>query len=161
LHRCLEKGRLRAAGQCHFGGGALHPGLRPAAQVEACHQALRPTRGAALAVAVLDLAAGQVVFAGVGNIGVCVIDDGSRRQLVSHNGIVGHNMRKVQEFAIPCRPGALIVMASDGIGTQWDLAQYPGLITCEPAIIAAVLLRDHARGRDDATVLVQRVPYPP
>jgi anti-sigma regulatory factor (Ser/Thr protein kinase) len=137
---------------------ALQPGMRPAAQIEVCHAALRPTRGAAQALALLDLPARQLYFAGVGNIGACVIDGDTRRQMMSHNGIVGHNMRKVQEFALPCPPGALVILASDGIGTQWDLAQYPGLAACDPAIVAAVLLRDFARGRDDACVLVQRCP---
>ena len=137
---------------------ALQPGLRPAEQIEVCHTALRPTRGAALALALLDLTARQLYFAGVGNIGACIIEGDTRRQMMSHNGIVGHNMRKVQEFTLPCGPGALIIMASDGIGTQWDLAQYPGLAACDPAIVAAVLLRDHGRARDDACVLVQRCP---
>jgi anti-sigma regulatory factor (Ser/Thr protein kinase) len=136
----------------------LQPSLRPAEQVEVCHAALRSTRGAALAVALLDPAARQLRFSGVGNIGACIVDGGPRRQLVSHNGIVGHNMRKVQEFTLPCEPGALVILASDGITTQWDLDQHPGLVACDPAIIAAVLLRDYARGRDDASVLVQRVP---
>jgi anti-sigma regulatory factor (Ser/Thr protein kinase) len=137
---------------------ALQPSLRPAEQIEVCHAALRPTRGAALAVAVLDPGLHQLHFAGIGNIGACIVDGGPRRQLVSHNGIVGHNLRKVQEFTLPCGPGALVILASDGISTQWELDQYPGLTACDPAIIAAVLLRDFARGRDDASVLVLRCP---
>lgn len=139
---------------------ALQPGMRPAQQIEVCHAALRPTRGAAQAIALLDLEARELSFAGVGNIGACVIgrDGEERRQMMSHNGIVGHNIRKVQEFVLPCPPGALVILASDGIATQWDLAQYPGLAACDPAIVAAVLLRDHARARDDACVLVQRCP---
>jgi hypothetical protein len=75
---------------------------------------------------------------------------------VSHNGIVGHNMRKVQEFVVPCPPGALCIMHSDGIQTQWDLAAYPGLHARTPALIAAILMRDFIRRRDDAMVLVVR-----
>jgi hypothetical protein len=63
-------------------------------------------------------------------------------------------MRKVNELVFECPAGALVVLASDGITTQWDLAAYPGLATREPALIAGVLLRDHSRGRDDASVLV-------
>ena len=137
---------------------ARQPGLHPAEQIEACHVALRPTRGAALAVALLDPAARELRFTGVGNIGACIVDGGPRRQLVSHNGIVGHNMRKVQEFTLPCGPGALVILASDGLTTQWDLDQHPGLVACDPSVIAAVLLRDYARGRDDASVLVYRCP---
>ncbi|KQQ40287.1 serine/threonine protein kinase [Duganella sp. Leaf126] len=136
----------------------LQPALRPARQIDVCHTALRSTRGAALAIALHDAAAGQLHFAGIGNIAACVIDAGGRRQLASYNGIVGHNLRKVQEFTIDCAAGALVVLATDGIGTQWDLQQYPGLAGCDPSVIAAVLLRDYARPRDDASVLVYRIP---
>jgi anti-sigma regulatory factor (Ser/Thr protein kinase) len=133
---------------------AATPGHAPQRLMEDCHQALRPTRGAALAIAELDPAARQLRFAGIGNIGASIIEDGARRQLMSHNGIVGHNVRKVHELTFPCPAGALLVLASDGIATQWDLAQYPGLALRAPALIAGVLLRDHSRGRDDASVLV-------
>jgi len=123
--------------------------------VQASHEALRPTRGAALAAARIDFASDELRFAGVGNISGVIIEAG-RRSLVSHNGIVGHNMRKVQEFALPFPTGALCIMHSDGVQTQWDLDKYPGLGGCSPALIAAVLMRDHIRGRDDAMVMVVR-----
>jgi anti-sigma regulatory factor (Ser/Thr protein kinase) len=123
--------------------------------MHAAHEALRPTRGAALATARIDFEAGELRFAGVGNIAGCVIDD-KRRALVSHNGIAGHNMRKVQEFAQPFPAGALCILHSDGIQTQWDLDKYPGLAGRSPVLIAAVLMRDFIRGRDDAMVLVVR-----
>jgi anti-sigma regulatory factor (Ser/Thr protein kinase) len=135
---------------------AARPALAPGQQIEACHQALRATRGAAMAVAQLDFGSDEIRFAGIGNISACIIDGPTRKQMVSHNGIVGHNMRKVQEFAHPCAPGALIILHSDGISNSWDLASYPGLSACNPALIAAVLLRDFGRARDDASVLVVR-----
>jgi anti-sigma regulatory factor (Ser/Thr protein kinase) len=138
--------------------GALRgqPGCGAGRLVEEAHAALRVTRGAALAAARIDYAAGEVRFAGIGNIGACVVDGDTRRALVSHNGIVGHNMRKVQEFTVPCGPGALVIMHSDGIQTQWDLADYPGLHARSPALVAAMLMRDFIRRRDDAMVLVVR-----
>ncbi len=46
-------------------------------------------------------------------------------------------------------------MHSDGLGTHWDLDGYPGpAAQRHPALIAGVLYRDFARGRDDATVIV-------
>jgi hypothetical protein len=116
---------------------------------------LRGTRGAALAAARIDFYKDELSFAGVGNIAGVVIDD-DRRALVSHNGIVGANMRKVQEFSVPFPPGALCILCSDGIQTQWDLHKYPGLHGRTPALIAAVLMRDFIRGRDDAMVVVVR-----
>jgi anti-sigma regulatory factor (Ser/Thr protein kinase) len=133
-------------------------GQPPQRLMDECHQALRPTRGAAVAIAEIDVAERQLRFAGIGNIGASIIADGGRRQLMSHNGIVGHNMRKVQELAFDCLAGALVVLASDGITTQWNLDDYPGLAARPPALIAGVLLRDHSRGRDDASVLVVAMP---
>jgi anti-sigma regulatory factor (Ser/Thr protein kinase) len=132
------------------------PGAEPGALVDAAHEALRGTRGAALAAARIDFENDVIRFAGVGNIGAYVIDGESRRALVSHNGIVGHNMRKVQEFSLPCPPGATCILHSDGIQTQWDLGRYPGLMACSPALVAAMLMRDFIRRRDDAMVLVVR-----
>ena len=135
--------------------GAQHA---PAELMTQSHEALRPTRGAALAIATMNAETRQLAFAGIGNITACIFADGARRQLMSHNGIVGHNVRKVQELHFPCPAGATVVLASDGLSSQWDPAQYPGLLTREAALIAAVLLRDFARGRDDACVLVATMP---
>ena len=132
------------------------PHSEPGQLVEEAHQALRGTRGAALAAVRIDFENDVVRFAGIGNISAYVIDGDTRRALVSHNGIVGHNMRKVQEFTVPCPPDALCILHSDGIQTQWDLDKYPGLQARSPALVAAMLMRDFIRRRDDAMVLVVR-----
>jgi anti-sigma regulatory factor (Ser/Thr protein kinase) len=130
------------------------PGQAPAVVMEHIHKALRPTRGAAVAVARYSLGSAELVFGGIGNIAAAVLGPESRKQMVSHNGIVGHNMRKVQEFPAPWPQEAVYIMCSDGITTQWDIAGYPGLFARHPAVIAGVIYRDFSRGRDDATVLV-------
>jgi len=132
------------------------PAAPPGEVVQTAHELLRITRGAALSVARIDYRSDEVRFAGIGNVGAIVYDGMARRALVSHNGIVGHNMRKVQEFTVPFPPGALCVLSSDGIQTQWDLSAYPGLHVHAPALVAAVLMRDYIRRRDDAMVLVAR-----
>ncbi|MCC2683023.1 MAG: serine/threonine protein kinase [Nitrosospira multiformis] len=136
---------------------ARNPELKPTAFMEAAHEALRSTRGAAMAVAQLDYGREQLDFVGIGNISACVTDGLSRKQLVSHNGIVGHNIRKIQQFTLPFSSGSLYIMHSDGISTHWDLSAYPGLNRRHPALIAGILYRDFARGRDDASVLVARL----
>ena len=122
------------------------------------HEALRGSRGAAVSVASLDTHSGELRYAGVGNIAAHVYNaDGSgRRQLVSHNGIVGSNLRKVQEFPGAWPPGAILILHSDGLASRWDLAAYPGIFQCHPRIIAALLYRDFVRGRDDVSVVVVR-----
>jgi anti-sigma regulatory factor (Ser/Thr protein kinase) len=133
-------------------------GREPAAILEEIHQALRPTRGAAAAVARLDLWKETLHFAGLGNIGGTVLSGGTSRSLVSMAGIAGHQARKVQEFTYPCPPGSLVVLHSDGLSTHFRLDSYPGLRERHAALIAGVLYRDFARGNDDVTVLVAKVP---
>jgi len=135
---------------------AAHPEAEPEALVQACHAALARTRGAALAVARLAANAQRGAFAGVGNIIARVEGSSANRQLASYNGTVGHNLHRVREFAFPWPNGALLVLHSDGLGTHWDLATYPGLTARHPALIAGVLYRDYDRGRDDVSVIVLR-----
>src|SRR5215475_6085928 len=132
-----------------------HPQLAPAELIEFAHGALRSTRGAALAVADLDLAQ-EVKYAGVGNIVGMTYATGSARHMVSHSGIVGHEVRKIQEFVYPWSQNALLIMHSDGLTTHWNLDQYPGLTGRHPRLIAGVLYRDFTRDRDDVTVVVAK-----
>ena len=133
--------------------------------VTASHEALRPTRGAALGVASIpareavdgaDAAAGSARFCGVGNVAASVWTPASHRHLVSHAGIVGHQIRKTQEFQVDWPHDGLLILHSDGLATRWDLSRYPGLAQRHPGLIAAVLYRDFARGRDDITVFIAR-----
>jgi hypothetical protein len=122
----------------------------------AAHGALRATRGAAVAVAEIDRTKLQVQFCGVGNISGIVLTATGSRNMVSHNGIVGHEARKIQEFTYPWTPEALLLMHSDGLISHWSLAAYPGLRARHPSLIAGVLYRDFNRGRDDVTVVVAK-----
>ena len=137
---------------------STHQDYPVAALLEESHEALRGSRGAAVSVARIDTLSGQLLYAGVGNIAAHVYNwDGTgRRQLVSHNGIVGSNLRKVQEFATPWPSGSNLVLHSDGLATRWDLSEYPGIFQCHPRVIAALLYRDFTRGRDDVSVVVVR-----
>jgi len=131
-------------------------GERPGVVLEAAHGALRGTRGAAVGVTSVDCGRGTVTFAGVGNIAGAIIADGACRSVVSHNGIVGHQFRTVQEFTYPWPPDAVLVLHSDGLTSHWSLDRYPGLAQRHPCLIAGVLYRDFTRGRDDVTVVVAK-----
>ena len=125
--------------------------------MEALHSALRATRGAAVAVADVNFAAGKLRFCGVGNISSSVVSrEGLSRSLLSHNGTVGAESRRMVELEQPWAAGSLLILTSDGITSRWQLADYPGLQLKHPSLIAGVLYRDHLRGRDDATVLAVR-----
>src|SRR6202008_2310592 len=107
--------------------------------VETCHLALRSTRGAALAVTEVDVEAGVVRFAGVGNVAGSILNGSQTHHTVSHNGTAGHGMVRIREFSYPWPKGALLVLATDGLATRWTLESYPGLSARAPALVAAVL----------------------
>ena len=122
--------------------------------MEAMHEACRPSRGAAVAVAEIDLARETLRYVGVGNIAASILTGGKSTNLVSMNGIVGVRCEKIQEFNYSWPQSSLLVMSSDGLKTQCHLNRYTGLLGKHPALIAGVLYRDCNRGTDDTTVAV-------
>jgi len=133
----------------------------PAVIVEALHAGLRSTRGAVLAVVEIDGVHDRVCMAGVGNISVTIQSPENNRRLVSLNGTVGCDVRKIREFASPWPEDGMLIMHSDGLETHWNLRKYPGLASRHPGVVAGTLYRDHCRGNDDITVLVAaRAPLP-
>ena len=133
----------------------VHSQDQPGVILVRLHEALRNSRGAALAIARVNLLTGAVMYAGIGNVaGVIVRMDGQQHGLVSNNGTIGAESISVKEFQYQWQLGEMFIMHSDGLRTRWSVKDRPGLSACHPAIIAAVLHRDNLRGRDDATVVV-------
>ena len=130
--------------------------LEPKALLELAHDALKPTRGAALAFAAIDTRARELRYCGVGNISALVVRASGVRHLVSHNGIVGHRAARIAQFNSPWASDADLVMHSDGVSGRWQPQEWPGLWVRKPTIVASAIWRDHSRGNDDATVLVAR-----
>lgn len=128
----------------------------PKAIIEAAHPALRNTRGAALAVAEIDFEQQSLRFAGVGNISGAVFTVQGNYSMVSYNGTVGYEMRKLQEFTYQWPKDGVLIMHSDGLTSHWQLDNYRGLAAKHSSLIAGVLYRDFHRGRDDVTVLVAK-----
>lgn len=132
------------------------PSRSPFDQVARCHDALRDTCGAVLAVAQVSLERRSVRFSGIGNISAMIVAAEGTAHLISHNGVVGHSARKVQEFSVEAPEGALLIMHTDGLKSRWNLESYPGLLRAAPAMVCAVLMRDFRRGGDDACVVALR-----
>jgi anti-sigma regulatory factor (Ser/Thr protein kinase) len=128
----------------------------PTPVLQDSHDALKKTRGAAMAVASLHVERRLISFAGVGNIGSSIVTPSSSRGMASHNGTVGHQLHRIQEFTFPWNADSLLVMHSDGLKSSWDLTRYPGIWSKHPALIAGLLYRDFFRERDDVTVLVAK-----
>jgi anti-sigma regulatory factor (Ser/Thr protein kinase) len=151
----LGHGILAAeASQAAVDAFRTYPTSGPAVALDQVHRRLRGTRGAAVAIAALNVSGGTVKYAGIGNI--CgVIAGGTRTQsMVSHNGTAGHEARKLQEFSYALPPHWTVIMHSDGINTSWNLDRYPGLVNLHPSVIAGVLYRDGSRHRDDVCMVV-------
>jgi hypothetical protein len=130
--------------------------LSPTDILDLLHRGLKATRGAAAAVAEVDLSRRVVKFAGLGNIAGWVVTDDSMRAMVSHSGIIGHQVRKIQAFDYPLPPGGTIVMHSDGLSSKWKTASYPGPLRRDSALLAGSLYRDFARERDDTSLVIFR-----
>lgn len=128
--------------------------LGPSAILGRAHDELRSTRGAAVAVTALDADAGRMLFSGAGNIAGRLISGVEDRSLLSQHGTLGLQIRRLQDLPYPWGDHAILVLHSDGLTTRWSLADADGLLSCHPAVIAGWLIRDHLRGRDDATVVV-------
>lgn len=125
-------------------------------EVNLLHLALRSTRGAAVAVAQVDPENKILEYCGLGNIVGTIVSKTGTKKLISYNGTAGHQLRKIQSLPYPFEKDSILVMHSDGLSTNWNVLDYPGLIIKHPLIIAGVLYRDFSRGTDDVTVVVGR-----
>ncbi|MFJ6088162.1 SpoIIE family protein phosphatase [Streptomyces sp. NPDC092369] len=133
--------------------------LPPAEILRHLHTALRPTRGATIGIAQLDETTGQLAFAGVGNIGARLRSAGTWQPLVSHPGIVGaHFPATVPQHRAAWQPDSLLILHSDGLPSRWTPPRDARLHTHDPAVVAAVVLRDGSSAalplRDDTSVAV-------
>ena len=127
-----------------------------AALIEQTHQAMRGTRGGVLGACLIDPNTDELLFTGVGNIHGRILAAGKHHHLISRPGTLGTELPVPRAHATvhAWAPGSTLVLASDGIDTRWDPSAHPGLLRRHPAVVAAVIHRDHTRGTDDATVLV-------
>jgi anti-sigma regulatory factor (Ser/Thr protein kinase) len=140
------------AARVAVGAFEINPFAQPQEIMVRANGLMSKTRGGAGASA--RVIGDKVSYSGVGNISGVLISHGKSQGLVSHNGTLGLNQRRTQQFEYHREPGALLIMHSDGVSARWDLKHRADLLARHPAIIAAALYREHGRERDDATVVV-------
>lgn len=122
-----------------------------------CHAALSGTRGAVMAIAVLDAREATMTWTGVGNIEGRLVrfqEHGPwQRYLLNQPGIVGHRLPlRPRSATLALSTDDLILFATDGIGDGFDQEA-----TREPPqIIADRILYRYGKSTDDALVLVGR-----
>lgn len=124
--------------------------------VRAAHKELKHTRGVVMAIAVVRPMLGTMEFAGVGNISAVLVQNQEQRRLPSTDGIVGYTVRAIREQSYTWTPASVLVLASDGLSSRWNLARQASLLVRHPSLIAGVMHRDYARSTDDATVVVAK-----
>ncbi|MFJ8468969.1 SpoIIE family protein phosphatase [Streptomyces swartbergensis] len=139
--------------------------LAPAESLQRLHDALKGTRGAAVALAQLDVRAGRLRFAGIGNVGARLRTDGTWRPLLSRPGIVGvHRPTTLREEEADWAADRLLVLHTDGLPSRWTPPSDAGLPAADPAVTAAVAIRDAsspARPVRDDTAVAVLTPTPP
>jgi anti-sigma regulatory factor (Ser/Thr protein kinase) len=132
------------------------PFMAPRLLLERLHARLRPTRGAAISLMQADEDAGTIRMAGAGNVVGRLVTGLEDRTLLTQHGTAGISIRTPDEVSVPWPAHALLVLCSDGVETRWKPELLRPVLGRDPALAAALLLREHGRGRDDATVAVLR-----
>ncbi|MFD2421226.1 SpoIIE family protein phosphatase [Amycolatopsis pigmentata] len=124
--------------------------------LETMHTRIAHTRGATVAVAEIRPADGKVQFGGVGNIAcrLYATPSGHATRLVSRPGIVGApGANRARESTVGWSSRSWLLMHSDGVSDRWTANSWPGLFDHDPATVAAWVLGQCGRGRDDACVV--------
>jgi phosphoserine phosphatase RsbX len=126
--------------------------------LQACHEALRRTRGAVMSLACFDGRRSSMAWAGVGNVeGFLLRASGAaqppRESIGLRGGVIGFQLPSLRASVLPVSAGDTLVLATDGIrsGFAADLDARG-----TPQQIAEAIFRRHARGSDDALVVVAR-----
>jgi negative regulator of sigma-B (phosphoserine phosphatase) len=137
-----------------------HPTEAPQALFDRCHAALRGTRGAVMTLVWFELGARpRLRWVGVGNVEARLLRVGAGRggrhggPLVL-GGVVGHQLpRRIRASHVELAPGDTVALATDGIAADYSTGLDPRL-HAQPQ--AERILREHAKGSDDALAVVVR-----
>ncbi|MBI4459402.1 MAG: SpoIIE family protein phosphatase [Acidobacteria bacterium] len=128
------------------------------ALVKRCDEAMRATRGAVMSLASFNAEDHTVTWLSVGNVeGVLLRADSQaipqRESVVMRGGVVGFRLPTLQAVVMPVYPGDVLIFATDGIASGFDLDISPSAPLQD---IADNICSQHTKGSDDALVLVAR-----
>lgn len=145
-----------AAAQAALACVARNPGLDCENLFELCDKALKSSRGAAMAIAIIDEHSGRAELASVGNVRVHMVGRGRGLRFGGARGIVGAGYRNLAPESVTLVEGDTLVLFSDGMD---ELSKIESLLSAQPFDVersASRLLEAFARNDDDASVLVYR-----
>lgn len=121
--------------------------------VQDAHMRLKTTRGAALFAMQID-ASQRVRYSGAGNVLGRALSGVFDRSLATQHGTLGLQVRRSEVTVLDLPDHAITVVHSDGVTSRWKAKELVPLLQRDPTLIAAALLWQQSRTRDDATVLV-------
>ena len=122
-----------------------------------CNRQLYGTRGAALALAIIDSKSKQLTVATVGNIRAVLLTKNSERFLGGARGIVGAGFNNLIPETADLATDDILMLYSDGFNEllPWRDILLPNM---DATHIAANALSLWARDNDDAAMLIYRHP---
>ena len=144
------------ASQAAIAEFALSPSRQLQEMIQRIHGALRTTRGAAVCALTMDARDSELSYSGAGNIMGRIVSGVFDKSIVTQHGTAGAQIRRPEVATLELPAHAIVVVHSDGIETRWKADSVVGAMRLDPTVVAAILLRDHTRHRDDATVVVLR-----
>jgi serine phosphatase RsbU (regulator of sigma subunit) len=121
-----------------------------------CHATLKGSRGAVMTLASIDLASSKLTVAGVGNIETQVYTADAAQHLMTQRGMLGASVPRIRPVEVSLVGRWVLVLHSDGVRARFSLAEaMPLTYGSEGAqTLADLVLKEHGRRDDDATVLV-------
>ena len=120
-------------------------------------EALKDTRGAVGAVVALDRSHGKLRYAGIGNVSTLLVQGKKVRRLAVRDGLLGGRVTTPHQETLDIEANAILIMHSDGLNTLRSLDTQASMWQRSAPVIAADLLANNLRGRDDASIVVSRV----
>jgi serine phosphatase RsbU (regulator of sigma subunit) len=133
---------------------AASPELDPETGLLACHAALSHTRGAVMSIAAIDLTAGELTYAGIGNVEGRLRQSRGETRLLSYRGIIGATIGRVRSVTVRLEADWLLLMYTDGIMSRFDLEKEVTASPRDPHALASAILAGWKAPLDDATVVV-------
>ena len=121
---------------------------------EYCHQRLKGSRGAAIAIGKIDFRRSKLFHIGIGNIETRIYGGSALFRPSYSNGTLGMCIEGARAGEYPYSEGSCIVMFSDGISGRFDIDAVVLRKTVQE--ISHSIFSRYAKDHDDATVLVVR-----
>jgi serine phosphatase RsbU (regulator of sigma subunit) len=128
----------------------------PVETMQSCHEMLRQTRGAAVFIVTIDLAAGLLDYLGVGNVEARLQTGAKTVHLASQRGIVGSVLPALRPGSEVLHPNWVLLLHTDGIRNRFELSTLMDSHSGSLQGLAETILTSWGRDTDDATVLVAK-----